>query len=83
MESKKAVDRLYSFIILLSLAMIAMIIYAHFKGKNPAESSWHPIYRDPKKEFLAMRGMANESNSVAGMIDNPVVGAMKHKNTLG
>lgn len=71
--------------ILWSILILAVLLYFLFgyKKKQPVESSWHPIYRDPKKEYLAMRGMLNESNSVAGMIDNPVIGAMKHKNSLG
>lgn len=68
-------------IIMLGIAVVALVIYYGFLKSNP-ESSWKPIYRDPKKEMIAMRGMANESNSVAGMIGNPVIGAMKHKHTL-
>lgn len=66
----------------IALIVLASYLVKKYSQKAP-ENSWAPIYRDPKKEMLAMRGMANESNSVAGMIGNPVIGAMKHKGTLG
>ena len=63
-------------IIVLILLAIIVVAYLYLSNKNK-ESSWAPIYRDPKKEMIAMTGMANESNSVAGMIGNPVIGSMK------
>jgi hypothetical protein len=65
--------------IVLILLAIGVGVYFIFFHKKGTESSWAPTYRDPKKELQALRGgMANEGDSVAGMIANPEIGAMVH-----